>query len=337
MSQITGDPIIKTLDGPSDGFHLLTYLEDFNDHSLMDRLGIGVPVDGDAPVQTMAENNSKLLDLNASQYATLQAGTPRPDRANNAAQTGYYTIDIDELPGCQGNAEVSDPLAIDSAGSFAMDSYDETFVQSNATDKTTRIVLHTSDNIAGESNDPLGLNTSSSTEQKIILAQEKPNQYFIITGDHCQVPINLLETHTTLPLVSLVSPSPVVNTIALEAAPGNDGVPYSDNQPNTFGTVTPPGKSSQPKPRASRRQRPKKPKKYEMTQELHDPAEEKKRLNAINAKRNRDRKKDKLKELGEKVEAVTKERDALLKEVEELKRRERQLRELLLSKHNIML
>lgn len=337
MSQIAGDPIIGTLVGSSNEFNLLTYLEDFNDHTLMDRLGISVPVDGNAPVQVMAENNTKLLDLNASQYVTLQPSSPQLDMAINSRQTSYYTIDTEELPGFQGNAEVSDPAGADIASSIEMYSYDETSVKTSATDSTSHIVLGAPDSITGDSNVPLVLNAPSSTEQKIILTQETPNKFIIITSDTCEVPMNLLEAQTTLPLVSLTSPSPSVNPVALEVTHGNVGSQYSDSQPSTSAAFTPPTKSSQCKPRASRRQRPKKPKKYEMTEELCDPAEEKKRLNAINAKKNRDRKKDKLKELGDKVEAVTKERDTLLKEVEELKRRERQLREQLFSKHNILL
>merc|ERR1712121_224189 len=55
-----------------------------------------------------------------------------------------------------------------------------------------------------------------------------------------------------------------------------------------------------------------KPKLYERDEPLSDPEEEKKRMNAINAKKNRDRQKNKLQELETTVSTLTTERDSLL-------------------------
>lgn len=86
-----------------------------------------------------------------------------------------------------------------------------------------------------------------------------------------------------------------------------------------------------------RRRRPKKDKIYEITEQFEDPVLEKKRLNAINAKKNRDRKKNMLRELGDKVSLVTKERDELRKEVLKLKEREHALRQQLEAKYGVSL
>ncbi|KAK8754502.1 hypothetical protein OTU49_016511 [Cherax quadricarinatus] len=92
-----------------------------------------------------------------------------------------------------------------------------------------------------------------------------------------------------------------------------------------------------PKIKAQRKRRPRKPKVYEREDPFEDPAEERRRLNAINAKKNRDYKKKALQELDEKVQAVTQEKDKLEKEVEELKQREQQLREELASRYGVIL
>merc|ERR1712212_552319 len=54
-----------------------------------------------------------------------------------------------------------------------------------------------------------------------------------------------------------------------------------------------------------------KPKLYELEEPLSDPEEEKKRQNAINAKKNRDKQKNKLQELQNQVNTLTTERDSL--------------------------
>merc|ERR1712126_225698 len=70
--------------------------------------------------------------------------------------------------------------------------------------------------------------------------------------------------------------------------------------------------SKEPAPgKTSRRKRERKVKLYERDEPLSDPEEEKKRLNAINAKANRDKHKNKLNMLEEQVKSLTAERDAL--------------------------
>jgi len=63
--------------------------------------------------------------------------------------------------------------------------------------------------------------------------------------------------------------------------------------------------------KAPRRRRDPKPKLYQRDEPLSDPEEEKKRLNAINAKKNRDKQKNRLQELEILVKSLTDERDAL--------------------------
>lgn len=63
--------------------------------------------------------------------------------------------------------------------------------------------------------------------------------------------------------------------------------------------------------KAPRRRRDPKPKLYERDEPLNNPEEEKKRQNAINAKKNRDKQKNRLQELEELVKSLTNERDTL--------------------------
>ncbi|KAK3871924.1 hypothetical protein Pcinc_022961 [Petrolisthes cinctipes] len=74
-----------------------------------------------------------------------------------------------------------------------------------------------------------------------------------------------------------------------------------------------------------RRSREKKVKLYERDQPFADPKKEKKRLDAINSKRNRDKKKSLMDELKEKVTKVLEERDEIKKELETLRKREARL------------
>ncbi|XP_071513095.1 uncharacterized protein [Panulirus ornatus] len=85
--------------------------------------------------------------------------------------------------------------------------------------------------------------------------------------------------------------------------------------------ATNPARARQPK---RRKQKP--VKKYELKETLEDPVEEKKRLNAINSKKNRDSKKQQLAELDERVKKVTAERNKLEVEVQQLREREEELR-----------
>jgi len=82
--------------------------------------------------------------------------------------------------------------------------------------------------------------------------------------------------------------------------------------------------------KAPRRRRDPKPKLYQREEPLSDPEEEKKRQNAINAKKNRDKQKNRLQELDALVKSLTLERDELLASNDKLLKKsdafERQLR-----------
>lgn len=64
---------------------------------------------------------------------------------------------------------------------------------------------------------------------------------------------------------------------------------------------------------------------YERKERFDDPVQEKKRIDAINSKKNRDRRAAELSELREKVERYTRHRDALLRDVQILRQREADL------------
>lgn len=64
---------------------------------------------------------------------------------------------------------------------------------------------------------------------------------------------------------------------------------------------------------------------YERKERFDDPVQEKKRIDAINSKKNRDRRAAELSELREKVERYTRHRDTLLREVQALRQREADL------------
>jgi len=73
--------------------------------------------------------------------------------------------------------------------------------------------------------------------------------------------------------------------------------------------------------KTSKRRRELKPKLYEREEPLSDPEEEKKRQNAINAKKNRDKQKMRVQELEELVRSLTAERDTLATTNSKLKRK----------------
>ncbi|KAG7155840.1 uncharacterized protein LOC121854452 [Homarus americanus] len=117
--------------------------------------------------------------------------------------------------------------------------------------------------------------------------------------------------------------------------------------PATPATLSPPSDSEGPTTRRRRRQqditkvkaprqrRPKKTKIYEREDPFEDPVAEKRRQNAINAKKNRDNKKKLLEDLDDKVAAVTRERDDLEQEVKQLRQREQELRQELMSRYGV--
>jgi len=107
------------------------------------------------------------------------------------------------------------------------------------------------------------------------------------------------------------------NSSAQEVSYSAQGLAVDDNQSAGGG-------------KAPRRRRDPKPKLYQREEPLSDPEEEKKRQNAINAKKNRDKQKNRLQELDALVKSLTAERDALQDSNNKLKKKsdafERQLR-----------
>lgn len=74
-----------------------------------------------------------------------------------------------------------------------------------------------------------------------------------------------------------------------------------------------------------RKSRERKTKLYERQEPFEDPNKEKKRQDAINSKKNRDKKKEQLEDLRNKVSRVLAEKDKLKEELEELRKREAEL------------
>lgn len=97
---------------------------------------------------------------------------------------------------------------------------------------------------------------------------------------------------------------------------------------------TPPSPPHQAGGRKARRApRVKRTKLYEQTEKFDDPVKEKRRLDAINSKKNRDLKKATLAELRRQVEEYMVQRDQLQQEVEALKQREAELTQQLQARH----
>jgi len=95
-----------------------------------------------------------------------------------------------------------------------------------------------------------------------------------------------------------------------------NSAPASPLEVSSFVTVpTTPGENQDDRKsnagKTPRRRRELKPKLYQREEPLSDPEEEKKRMNAINAKKNRDKQKNRLQELENLVKSLTSERDAL--------------------------
>lgn len=84
---------------------------------------------------------------------------------------------------------------------------------------------------------------------------------------------------------------------------------------------------------ALKKRRARKTKVYEMDP-LEDEKEEKKRLNAINAKKHRDKQKEERANLAKELQKVTAERDNLLQLVQQLKQSEAQLRQMLANQEH---
>jgi len=128
-------------------------------------------------------------------------------------------------------------------------------------------------------------------------------------------------------VVSYVDLTPVITSFGYE----NNPSPYSEDSNFSYTEdSSPPASPQEVKPlipstpaanqdtrtsaggKAPKRRRELKVKLYERDEPLSDPEEEKKRMNAINAKKNRDRQKNKLQELETTVSTLTTERDSLL-------------------------
>jgi len=129
-------------------------------------------------------------------------------------------------------------------------------------------------------------------------------------------------------VVSYVDLTPVITPYGYENSPSH----YSEDSNSNFSfneDSSPPPSPQEVKPfvsstpaqtqdtrssaggKVSRRRRELKVKLYERDEPLSDPEEEKKRQNAINAKKNRDKQKNKLQELQNQVNTLTTERDSL--------------------------
>jgi len=113
----------------------------------------------------------------------------------------------------------------------------------------------------------------------------------------------------------------------------DDSPPGSPIEVSSLVSTTPVEYQDAQKPacgKTQRRKRDLKPKLYQREEPMSDPEEEKKRLNAINAKRNRDKKKNRMQELEDLVKSLIAERDALQSSNTKLKNKcqsfERQLR-----------
>lgn len=127
-------------------------------------------------------------------------------------------------------------------------------------------------------------------------------------------------------VVSYVDLTPVITPYVYENSP------YHDSEDSTFSfneTYTPPASPQEVKPlvpttpvenqdtrpaaggKVPRRRRELKVKLYECDTPLCNPEDEKKRLNAINAKNNRDKQKNRMQELDTQVNSLTAERDSL--------------------------
>jgi len=156
---------------------------------------------------------------------------------------------------------------------------------------------------------------------------------------HQQIVGNPLEAYQTIETISYVDLSPVspytVENISPYNSPhrigssspyhvnnGTSSPPYSQ-QELMIDTITPPASphSAPLSPavdtqsgaggKAPRRRRDPKPKLYQREEPLNNPEEEKKRQNAINAKKNRDKQKTRLQELEILVKSLTDERNTL--------------------------
>lgn len=159
---------------------------------------------------------------------------------------------------------------------------------------------------------------------------------------HQQIVGNPLEAYQTIETISYVDLSPVspyaVENISPYTSPQRIGSssPYNNNeaasppyspQELVIDTITPPASPTEVSyiaplspavdnqssggGKAPRRKRDPTPKLYQREEPLLNPEEEKKRLNAINAKKNRDKQKNRLQELEILVKSLTDERDSL--------------------------
>lgn len=102
----------------------------------------------------------------------------------------------------------------------------------------------------------------------------------------------------------------------------------SPSQMNDQPPTSPDSPSSSPDGRKARRPpKSKRNKLYEQTEKLDDPILEKRRLDAINSKKNRDRRKESLTQLRQQVEEFTAQRNKLQQDVEYMRQREAQLQQ----------
>lgn len=142
-----------------------------------------------------------------------------------------------------------------------------------------------------------------------------------------QAPTQLVGTaYQPAEIVSYVDLTPVITPFGYENSPYHDSEdssysfnedsspPVSPQEVKHFVPSTPAenlDSRSSAGGKVSRRRRELKVKLYERDEPLTNPEEEKKRQNAINAKKNRDRQKNKLQEMETQVTSLTAERDSL--------------------------
>lgn len=159
-----------------------------------------------------------------------------------------------------------------------------------------------------------------------IAAQSSSNQEPVSAGVLQSTTNYQVMTDNSLIAQNTTNQQDIENAISVHNANSND-----KNMPSTSKPHTPKKRGRKPKYPEGRRPRIRKIKLYEMN-EFDDPNRERRRLNAINARKHRALAKEKLEEAQKRLRTVEKERDMLKKEVEKYKTFEetllKQLREL---------
>lgn len=342
MDEFVGNNVMGTV-GPLDGdsFNMLTYLDDT---SLLNQLGLEPTTLTDdchtklldsnttdnytelvPPLPSQQESNNytellapspqdgggncymKLLDASVNYDDLLPSNLPQQETCVTDGQATYYTITLDVEPPHVDNVERGATTSNTLLDTSVIGTLNPLILSATPVAQTQQHLT----TLTVNDSEQLGLNNTP------MIIQLQDNTSAVLTSPE--------------EVVDSLSPSPLVPN---KNRGGETRQPKRGNRKRQQTEEEAAAGTAQVKP-APKRRRPKKEKKYEITKPIEDPDEEKKRLNAINAKKNRDKKKDLLKELSEKVLAVAKERDNLLQEVESLKQREASLRKQLAAKHGV--